>query len=207
MKKTIVTILIVVLIIFSVYFASKWQEPSGDADMKVESTTAIQLKDDGQESNTTNNWVVYENNEYGFLFKHPKFCKIRLPDKNSDPNTYAISCPTQENDIYNFILFTPQNNDLTFDEYLSKERSACLQWLNEFSKDDKNANDNIVMTTTNDMKTISNISSCGHNVGAPTELWLFNKDEKIVVNFTGDIYIDELNISKDIIDSFRFIEK
>ena len=152
----------------------------------------------------TQDWAIHNNVEYDFLFKHPKFCEIGLKEENE---TYYINCPRHENDIYNFIMFTPQKNNLTFDQYLSEERNNCLQWLNEFSNDDKNAKDDIVVKTDNGIKAIINVSSCGHNVGAPTELWLFNKNEDVVVNFVGDIFIDETNITSKIIDSFKFIEK
>lgn len=150
----------------------------------------------------TQDWITYNNDEYNFLFKYPKFCEIDL--RSNETNTFSINCPTQKDDIYNFLLFTPENNNLTFNEYLLAERNNCQQWLNEFDSNDKDVEQMIVTKTVNDMKIISNDFSCGHNVGSPSEVWLFNKDNDVVVNFVGDIFIDEKNIINKIIDSFKF---
>jgi hypothetical protein len=150
-----------------------------------------------------NDWLVYSNNKYGFSFKHPKSCEVETR-YDSGGDDFGISCPMYDGDIYNFIIFTPQNSTISFEEYLSKERGKCSQWLQEFIPSDKNASDDIITGEINKLDAILNISSCGHNMGSPSEFWLFSEDKKIVVNFVGDIYINKSNFTKLILESFEY---
>lgn len=182
----------------------------GPAEAEIEEEAEVETEETESQKylvdNVTQDWVTYNNDEYNFSFKYPKYCEIQLKYNT----TFSFECERQKDSsdfaVDYLLTFTPEHNNLSFDEYLLKERNSCLQWLNDFNSDDKDVEEMITVKTINIMKAISNVSGCGHNVGSPNEIWLFNRDEDVVVHFVEGIYVDDWETSNKIIESFEFIE-
>ena len=143
----------------------------------------------------TSNWKTYTNKEYGFSVKYPK--GANSPHYKDDGKTIVISV-----DFGNFILLSMHKSE-SFQNQLIIERKKCQKWLDEFSEIKKSADKDIIARL-GVVKMITNLNSCGFNMGAPKEVLIFDDGENRFVRFIGSIRIDDVDITQAIHNSLKF---
>lgn len=158
---------------------------------------------DSDQASDPSDWRTYTNEEYGFEFKHPKECDVRR--KYDDADIFVLSCSRFKDDLGNFIIFTPGKNVLSFDQFFMNEKDECEKWLQEYYPDGGGVENFITVGEVNGLKAILNKRSCGHHLGIPKEYWIFNNDGTTVVNFLGEIEIEDTVATDSIIDTINFI--